>query len=58
MEKQKYDAEAVLRSWDDRGWLTREAEHRTTKVTVGQVKPRCYVIKRAAADLVSGDAKA
>lgn len=58
LEKQKHDAEAVLRSWDDRGWLTREAGHRTSKVAVGQVKERCYVIKRAAADLVTGDAKA
>lgn len=56
LEKQKYDAEAVLRSWDDRGWLVREAEHRTSKVLVGTVKPRCVVIKRAAANLVAGDA--
>lgn len=53
LEKQKYDAEAILRAWDDRGWLTRETGHRTSKATVGQVKERCYVIKRAAADLVS-----
>lgn len=53
LEKQKYDVEGILRAWDDRGWLTREAGHRTSKATVGQVKERCYVIKRAAADLVS-----
>lgn len=58
LEKQKYDAEAVLRAWDDRGWLVREVEHRTSKVTVGAVKPRCYVIKRAAADFVGGDVEA
>ena len=56
LEKQKYDAEAVLRTWDDRGWLAREAEHRTSKVLVGTVKPRCVVIRRAAADTVAGDA--
>jgi hypothetical protein len=55
LEKQKYDAEAVLRTWDDRGWLVREARHYTSKVTVGQVKERCYVIKRAAADFVAGE---
>jgi putative DNA primase/helicase len=58
LEKQKYDAEAVLRAWDDRGWLVREVEHRTSKVTVGAVKPRCYVIKRSAADFVAGDSHA
>jgi hypothetical protein len=58
LEKQKYDVEAVVRAWDDRGWLVREVEHRTSKVTVGAVKPRCYVIKRAAADFVGGDAGA
>ena len=54
LEKQKYDAEAILRTWDDRGWLVREARHYTSKVTVGQVKERCYVVKRAAADAVAG----
>ena len=52
LAREKYDAEAVLRAWEDRGWLKRDAEHRTAKVTVGRRKERCIVITRAAIDSV------
>lgn len=48
-----YDGEAVLRTWDTRGWLSREEQHRTKKVVVGERKVRCVVLTRAACDLVS-----
>ncbi len=55
LEKQKHDAEAVLRTWDQRGWLLHDEGHLTKKVTVGARKERCVVIARAATDAVSGE---
>lgn len=52
----EYDAEAVLRSWEDRGWLLREGPaHRTKKVKVGHRKARCYVVSRAACDSLDAE---
>ena len=48
------DTEAILRTWNDRGWLQRDGEHRSKKVTVGSRKPRCVVISREACDHVGG----
>jgi hypothetical protein len=50
LERQKYDAEAVLRTWEQRGWTQREEGHRTKKVTVGGRKERCVVIVRLAVE--------
>jgi hypothetical protein len=55
LEKQKDDAEAALRTWDQRGWLLHDEGHLTKKVTFGGRKERCGVIARAAADAVSGE---
>lgn len=56
LERQKYDAEAVLRVWEQRGWLLRDEGHRTRKATIGERKERCFVVARAGADAVSGEA--
>ncbi len=55
LERLGYDPEAVMRAWDERGWLLREGKHRTKKVTVGGRKERCVVIGRLACDLLEGD---
>jgi hypothetical protein len=39
-----YDVEAVLRTWDDRGWTEREGRHRRVKAQVGGEKTRCVVL--------------
>lgn len=51
---QGHDVEAVVRTWDDRGWLLRDGAHRCRKVAVRGVKERCFVITRAACDQVQG----
>ncbi len=48
LERQKYDVEAVLRTWEERGWLLRDEGHRTRKVTIGGRKERCVVVTRTA----------
>lgn len=53
-ERQKYDADAIVRTWDERGWILRDDRHLARKVTVGDRKERCYAITRAACDLVGG----
>ncbi len=50
LERHKYDAEAVLRTWEQRGWTQREEGHRTKKVTVGGRKERCVVLTRTAVE--------
>lgn len=53
LQGQGYDTEAVLRAWEDRSWLLPEGpRHRTRKVKVGSRKARCYVVTRAACDLL------
>ncbi|MDP2305530.1 MAG: DUF927 domain-containing protein [Pseudomonadota bacterium] len=54
LERQKFDADAIIRTWDERAWLLRDDRHMTRKVTVGDRKERCYAITRAACDLVGG----
>ena len=55
--RQGYDIEAVLRTWDDRGWLLKNkgGRHRTKKLTVGIRKERCVVVSRHACDAVAGE---
>jgi len=57
LDRQGYDTEAVLRTWDDRNWLVkpRAGRHRTKKLTVGARRERCIVVTREAAELVTGD---
>lgn len=54
LERQKFDADAVLRTWDDRGWLLRDGRHTTRRLTVGERRERCYAISRAACDAADG----
>ena len=54
LERQKFDADAVLRTWDDRGWLLRDGRHVPRKVTIGERKERCYAISREACDGAAG----
>jgi hypothetical protein len=54
LERQKFDADAVLRTWDDRGWLLRDGRHLTRKVTIGERKERCYALSRDACDAADG----
>jgi hypothetical protein len=53
LERQKFDADAVLRTWNDREWLLRDGRHLTRKVTIGERKDRCICISREACDTVS-----
>ena len=55
LARQGFDAEAVLHTWNDRGWVRTEGRHRTRKVAVAGRKLRCVVVHRAACDAVSGD---
>ncbi len=57
LDRQGYDIEAVLRTWDDRGWLLKNkgGRHRTKKLTVGIRKERCVVVSRHACDAVAGE---
>ena len=54
LERQKFDVDAVLRTWDDRGWLLRDGRHLARKVTIGERKERCYAIAREACDAADG----
>jgi putative DNA primase/helicase len=54
LQQQGFDPEAVLRTWDDRGWLVRDGRHRTVKVQVGDDKARCTVITAAAIEDIGG----
>jgi len=45
----KHRLEPTLRAWAERGWLVRESERRLRRrTTVGNQRPRCVVILRAA----------
>ncbi len=55
LERQRYDTEAILRTWEQRGWMQREEGHRTKKVTVGGRKERCVVITRTGIDGVNNE---
>ena len=50
LERQRYDVEAILRLWEERGWLMKDGRHRARKVTVGDRKERCYALSRAACE--------
>ena len=52
LQRQDYDSEAILRTWNDRGWLLTESGRHTRKVTVGLRKGRCVVVTRTACELV------
>ena len=54
LQGEGYDFEAVVRTWDDRGWLVRDGKHRGRKLKIGGTKERCYAITRAACDEVRG----
>ena len=53
LERQKFDADAVLRTWADREWLQRDGRHLGRKVTIGERSDRCFAMSREACDLVS-----
>ena len=55
LQRANYDTQAVLRTWCDREWIMRDGSHRTVKTHVGEMRQRCVVIKRQAADLVTED---
>jgi hypothetical protein len=55
LERQKFDVEAVLRTWEDREWLWRDGEHRTRKMMVGERRERCLVLKRETCEGVDAD---
>lgn len=58
LSREGYDADAIVRTWLDRGWLLRDGAHRTRKVTVGNRKERCFAIDRAACEQVWEDGDA
>ena len=55
LDRHRFDTDAVLRVWHERGWLLGDGTHRTRKVTVGERKERCYAISREACMLVQGE---
>ncbi len=55
LERQRYDTEAILRLWEERGWLMRDGRHRARKVTVGDRKERCYALSRAACEQIDAE---
>jgi putative DNA primase/helicase len=55
LAREGHDPEAILRTWNDRGWLLDEPPHRTRKVAVAGRKMRCVVLSRAACDAALDD---
>jgi putative DNA primase/helicase len=56
LEAAGYDVDAVVRTWDDRGWTEREDRHRRVKVQVGGEKTRCVVLNARGLAVVDGGA--
>jgi putative DNA primase/helicase len=53
-----YDAEAILRAWDERGWLAREKDRREVKVVIDGQQERCVSINELGLAAANGGADA